>query len=149
MVTVRPATIADVPALCGLLAHLFAQEAEFSPDAATQSRGLRQIIEAPDSGTILLLSDGAEAIGMVNLLYLTSTALGGRVALLEDLVIAPGHRAAGHGTRLLQAAIDHARNQACLRITLLTDGDNVIAQCFYGQHGFERSAMVPMRLMLT
>ncbi|MDP3454292.1 GNAT family N-acetyltransferase [Methyloversatilis sp.] len=148
MPTLRHATPADVPGLCALLAQLFAQEAEFVADAATQARGLQRILEAPDSGDILVLAEDGCPVGMVSLLYLTSTALGSRVALLEDMVVQPGQRGRGCGSRLLKAAIDCARQRGCRRITLLTDGHNLDAQRFYRQHGFAGSDMKAMRLML-
>jgi len=85
---------------------------------------------------------------MVSLLFLPSTALGGRVALLEDMVVQPDARGGGAGSRLLAAATEFARSAGCLRITLLTDAHNAAAQRFYGRHGFARSAMIPMRLLL-
>ena len=148
MTPIRLAVEDDIPQLCGLLAELFAQEAEFSPDTAVQARGLRSIIASPDTGSILVAGEPGRVIGMVSLLYLTSTALGSRVALLEDMVVAASHRGAGHGDRLLDAAIDHARATGCRRITLLTDGGNAAAQRFYTRHGFARSGMLPMRLAL-
>jgi ribosomal protein S18 acetylase RimI-like enzyme len=148
MADIRRATTDDLPVLCALLGHLFAQEAEFTPDTDAQTRGLRRIIESPEGGDILVTCEHGTPIGMVNLLYLTSTALGSKVALLEDMIIAPAHRGAGHGNRLLDAAIAHARSQGCRRITLLTDGDNAIGQRFYARHGFIPSSMLAMRLML-
>jgi ribosomal protein S18 acetylase RimI-like enzyme len=85
---------------------------------------------------------------MVNLLYTVSTALGARVALLEDMVVAPQARGRGLGSALLTHAIAHARSQGCRRITLLTDGVNDSAQRFYARHGFTGSGMVPMRMSL-
>ena len=148
MYTLRHATSADIPDLCALLAQLFGQEVEFVADAATQARGLQRILEAPDSGDILVLAETDRPVGMVSLLYLTSTALGSRVALLEDMVVEPGQRGHGCGSRLLEAAIDCARQRGCRRITLLTDGHNLDAQRFYRQHGFAGSDMKAMRLML-
>jgi GNAT superfamily N-acetyltransferase len=145
---VTPATEDDVPALSKLLGVLFQQEAEFRPDPEQQSAGLRAILARADVGQVLVLRDGLEAIGMVSLLFLPSTALGGRVALLEDMVIRPDARGVGGGTRLLAAATEFARSAGCLRITLLTDAHNAAAQRFYGRHGFLRSAMIPMRLLL-
>lgn len=84
---VSAATRADVPALCALLGELFAQEAEFAPDARAQSRGLGRIIDDPAIGTVLVARRGDEVLGMVSLLYTVSTALGERVALLEDMVV--------------------------------------------------------------
>ena len=148
MTPLRPAPIDDLPGLCALLGHLFAQEIEFTPDAATQSRGLRRILDAPDSGDILIQVEHGLPVAMVSLLYITSTALGSRVALLEDMIVAPEQRGGGLGGHLLQAAIDCARRRGCRRITLLTDGDNLDAQRFYGRHGFVRSDMCAMRLIL-
>jgi GNAT superfamily N-acetyltransferase len=148
MTPIRLAVEGDISQLCGLLAELFAQEAEFSPDAAVQARGLRAIIASADTGSILVAEEHGRIIGMVSLLYLTSTALGSRVALLEDMVVVAGHRGVGHGDRLLDAAIDHARAVGCRRVTLLTDGGNADAQRFYMRHGFARSGMLPMRLLL-
>ncbi|MEZ5451464.1 MAG: GNAT family N-acetyltransferase [Thiothrix sp.] len=146
--TITPATLADIPALCRLLDRLFTQEAEFQSDRAAQERGLTAIISQPHVGHILVARQDDETVGMVNLLYTVSTALGGRVALLEDMVIASEVRGQGVGSTLLAAAIDHARQQGCLRITLLTDLDNHVAQAFYRKQGFNTSAMMPMRLML-
>lgn len=142
------AVIADVPALCALLAELFAQEAEFDPDVQTQARGLQRIIEDPVVGTVLLARRGDAVLGMVNLLYTVSTALGARVALLEDMVVSRAARGNGIGSALIDAAITHARRAGCKRVTLLTDPDNDAAQRFYARHGFAHSNMRALRLHL-
>jgi ribosomal protein S18 acetylase RimI-like enzyme len=146
---ISQAIVDDIPKLCGILALLFEQEAEFRPDPKLQAAGLRRIIESPETGRILVLRDGPEIIGMVNLLFTVSTALGGRVAILEDMVVISEFRERGAGSLLLSEAVAFAKSQGCLRITLLTDKDNESAQRFYKSHGFYESAMVPMRLLLT
>lgn len=143
------ATLADLPELCELLELLFTQEAEFRPNRSLQSEGLRQIAAFPERGQILVMRRGSRVIGMVSLLFTISTALGGRVAILEDMVLRPECRGQGEGSNLLRAAIECARSAGCLRITLLTDSDNDGAQRFYARHGFTRSAMLPMRLILS
>lgn len=145
---IREATIADVPALAGLLAELFAQEAEFTPEAERQHRGLAAIISNPAVGCILLAEDNGRAVGMVNLLFTISTARGTPVAILEDMVVSRNERGHKTGSALMTAAIARARAQGCSRITLLTDQDNLPAQRFYARFGFTRSAMTPYRLML-
>ncbi len=142
------ASASQVPALSDLLSTLFAQEAEFVPNHAAQCRGLSLIIENPSIGHLLVAHAGERAIGMVGLLYTISTALGARVALLEDMVVAPPHRGAGIGSGLLRHAIAHARSQGCARVTLLTDETNSGAQRFYARHGFVSSPMKPLRLLL-
>jgi len=142
------ATEADLPVLCELLRELFTQETEFTPDRAAQHRGLAHIIANPRVGTILVAHQNDVLVGMVNLLYTESTALGARVALLEDMVVLPSARRKGIGTMLLQAAFQVARVEGCRRITLLTDASNAAAQRFYKRHGFGASPMVPLRLHL-
>lgn len=90
----------------------------------------------------------ASILGMVSVLFVPSTALGGRAGLLEDMVVAVDARARGIGARLLKAAIAQARQEGCLRLTLLTDADNEAAQRFYARAGFQRGAMRALRLRL-
>lgn len=142
------ATADDIPQLCILLAILFTQEADFQADVSKQSRALHQLIENPENGHILVLREGDSILGMVNLLFIVSTACGGRAALLEDMIIHPSWRGHGLGSKLLQAAIELAKNENCLRITLLTDRANHAALRFYQRHGFGMSAMLPMRMIL-
>ncbi|WP_417519818.1 GNAT family N-acetyltransferase [Minwuia sp.] len=148
MTIIRPATPDDLDAMVRLLGHLFAQEAEFAPDPEAQRRGLDLILNDADAGRLLVAERDGRHIGMVGLLYTVSTALGGRVALLEDMVVDPIARGGGTGRALLDGAIAQARADGALRITLLTDGDNAGAQRFYARAGFTRSDMVAMRLML-
>lgn len=142
------AQASDIPALCQLLESLFNQEAEFSPNREKQQRGLLKIMDNPELGFILVGKLDSAVIGMVNILFTVSTALGERVALLEDMVIAETYQNRGLGKALIEKAIAEARNQHCKRITLLTDKSNEAAQRFYQQHGFVQSTMMPLRLML-
>ena len=142
------AVSSDIPELCLLLDSLFIQEAEFKPDIELQALGLGAIIEGDEIGDILVAKDAGQIIGMLNLLYTISTALGSRVAILEDMVVAPQNRGLGVGSALLKYAIDFAKQKGCKRITLLTDNDNEAAHGFYQQHGFTESSMLVFRLFL-
>jgi len=139
----------DIPELSRLLTILFSQEEDFRPDESAQSKGLEMIIADPEIGQIILARRNGTVIGMVNLLYTVSTALGGKVAILEDMIVIPEARGSGAGSDLLKKAVEQARRDGCLRITLLTDRSNEDAQRFYRRHGFTMSAMTPLRLMLT
>jgi GNAT superfamily N-acetyltransferase len=86
---------------------------------------------------------------MINLLFTISTAEGGFVILLEDLVVHKEFQGHGYGSKLLQHAIDFARQKNFLRITLLTDRPENLAQEFFRRHGFHESSMIPMRLLIT
>jgi GNAT superfamily N-acetyltransferase len=107
-------------------------------------RGLRLILEQPARGRIFVLRNERMIIGMINLLITISTAEGGFVLVLEDLVVHRDHRGSGYGSRLLQHAIGFAREKKFLRITLLTDNPEE-SRRFYLKHGFVESEMKPMR----
>jgi GNAT superfamily N-acetyltransferase len=146
---IHPATLNDIPQLCALLAILFTQETDFRPDAKKQSAALREIIEHPETGRILVLRESDNILGMANMLFTISTACGGKVAILEDMIVHPSRRGNGLGSKLLQAAIALARREGCLRITLLTDRANDFAIRFYQRHEFRISEMIPLRLALN
>jgi ribosomal protein S18 acetylase RimI-like enzyme len=145
---VRQATAADVKPLSDLLALLFTDEVDFTPDAERQERALRLIVEQPDVGRIYCATDGDTIVGMVSILFTVSTAEGGRAAWLEDMVVHPASRGQGFGEQLLREAIKEARAAGCSRLTLLTDASNKAAMRFYRRAGFVRSQMVPLRLSL-
>lgn len=145
---IEPATLDDLSELTELLMGLFAEEADFTPNREKQLRGLRLILEQPSRGRIFVLRNHTKIIGMINLLITISTAEGGFVLLLEDLVIRKEHRGQGYGSQLLQHAIEFARQKNFLRITLLTDQPSE-SRKFYLKHGFVESGMVPMRYMFS
>ena len=142
---ISTARVQDIPNLCMLLNILFEQEKEFTPDEKAQIKGLNTIIETPEIGEIFVARDEENVIGMVNLLYTISTALGGKVAILEDMVVDKYARGKGVGSVLIDHVINHAKEKGCKRITLLTDVDNTSAQKFYIKHGFFISDMSILR----
>ena len=139
----------DIAQLAELLELLFAQEAEFVPDRKKQERALRMILEDPTRGRIFAARDGARVVGMVSVLRTVSTAEGGKSGLLEDLIVHPECRGRGIGSALLKFAIEAARADGMLRLTLLTDADNARAHHLYERAGFSFSSMRAMRLKLA
>jgi GNAT superfamily N-acetyltransferase len=148
-VVIEPATEADLDELSQMLGDLFSQESDFRPDRDKQLRGLRLIFEQPSRGRVFVLRRDGMIVGMINLLFTISTAEGGFVVLLEDLVVHKQYQAHGYGAMLLKHAIDFARQKNFLRITLLTDRPENKAQEFFRHHGFHESSMIPMRLLVT
>jgi len=148
-VVIEPATEADLDELSEMLGGLFSQEGDFRPDKDKQLRGLRLIFEQPSRGRVFVLRQNGAIVGMINLLFTISTAEGGFVILLEDLVIHKQYQGKGYGSKLLQHAIDFAKQKNFLRITLLTDRPENLAQEFFRHHDFVESSMIPMRLWIT
>ena len=145
---VEPATIEDLPALTELVMNLFTLSGDFSPDRAVQERGLQLILEQPNRGRILVVRNHHQIFGMVNLLFTLSTACGGFVILMEDVVIHPDHRGQGYGTMLVDYVAEFAKKKHFKRITLLTDRISAESQAFFTKRGFDYSKMIPMRRII-
>ena len=96
-----------------------------------------------------MLRENGTILGMINLLITISTAEGGFVVMLEDVIVHRAHRGKGFGEKLLQHAIAYARKKDFLRITLLADRLNDQGQHFFKSRGFVESKMIPLRLILN
>ena len=148
-VVIEPAIAEDLDELSSLLGELFSEESDFRPDKRKQLRGLQLIFEQPNRGRVFVLRSDRAIVGMINLP--DHDQHGGRRIrlLLEDLVIHREHRGHGYGTKLLEYAIEFAKQKNFLRITLLTDRPELRSQTFFRKHGFYESPMLPMRLLLS
>lgn len=144
MIRIVEATLSDAERLSELLNILFNQEHEFSPDTVKQLKGLKMILSDPHIGKIFVLKKEGYIIGMVSLLFTVSTALGEKVAWLEDMVIDPRFHRNGYGKMLLREVLERAKDFTCKRISLKTDADNERAQKLYQSLGFEYSTMKVM-----
>lgn len=143
------ATSDDLPHLADLLAELFALESDFIPEREKQLRGLRLILDNPALGRLFVLRAGGEVAGMANALITISTAEGGRVLLLEDVIVSREHRGSGLGRQLVEHVLAWAREEGMTRVTLLADRDNAPALDFYRRLGFEPSHMTVLRKTLS
>ncbi|MCH9813794.1 MAG: GNAT family N-acetyltransferase [Epsilonproteobacteria bacterium] len=149
MITIHKAELQDIPILCELLHILFSQEVEFVPDQTKQEKALCQIIESEIVGDIFVAKVEGKIVAMVNLLYTLSTALGGKVALLEDMIVHPAYQGRGIGSTLIDETMREAQKAGCQRITLLSDDDNHSAHRFYQKSGFSPSSMKSFRNLLS
>jgi len=135
----------DLPALVSLLGALFIQESDFAPDPAKQFDALRSILDDPAIGRLFVLRVDGRVGGMANALITVSTAEGGRVVLLEDVIVDSGLRGRGYGRMLVEQVFAWAAAAGMTRVTLLTDAENHAAQGFYARLGFTTSAMRVLR----
>ena len=129
--------------------NLFTVSSDFTPDRMVQERGLQLILEQPNRGRIFVVRNDDQIFGMVNLLFTISTARGGFVILMEDVVIHPSHRSQGFGSMLVDYVVEFARSKQFKRITLLTDSISAESQEFFKKRGFEHSTMIPMRKIIN
>jgi GNAT superfamily N-acetyltransferase len=139
----------DLPQLADLLAELFELESDFHPQRDKQLRSLRMILDDPTLGKLFVLRIDGKVAGMANALITISTAEGGRVLLLEDVIVGKEYRGGGLGRRLVEHVMAWAREQGMTRITLLADRDNRAALDFYRKLGFASSHMTVLRKPLS
>ncbi|MFT4639189.1 MAG: GNAT superfamily N-acetyltransferase [Verrucomicrobiales bacterium] len=146
---IEPATLEDLDDLTELVMDLFRLEEDFEPDRSKQEHGLKLVLEQPNRGRIFVVKTEHKIVAMVNLLFTISTAEGGMVILMEDLIVHPDHRRQGYGGRLLEHVVSFAQKRGFLRITLLTDRVSDASQEFFAEHGFGKSHMIPMRRTIS
>jgi len=82
---------------------------------------------------------------MCTLQTLISTAEGGMVGLLEDLIVAADFRHQGIGAKLLIEAVNWAECKGLKRLQLLADKNNLSALNFYQKQDWELTHLVCLR----
>jgi GNAT superfamily N-acetyltransferase len=130
-----------------LLQSLFRIERDFQCDVAKQRRGLAMLLQRPSQSYALVAEVEGKPIGMCLVQIVISTAEGGEVGLLEDMVIAPAWRGKGVGKRLLQSIVDWSHGRGLLRLQLLTDRENAAALGFYAAGGWSPTQLTALRRM--
>ena len=132
-----------------LLAVLFTIESDFTPNKEKQVRGLSALIGDPSGKTLVLAAiNNGIVIGMATVQTLISTAEGGRVGLIEDVIVDKGHRRMGIGTLLLKELVHWSRKARLKRLQLLVDLDNQPALDFYSSQRWLSTRFVCTRLPL-
>jgi ribosomal protein S18 acetylase RimI-like enzyme len=144
MITIRNAESSDVAQLAELLEELFAIEADFVFDRDKQVSGLKQLLDSGKDRVFVAESD-KRIVGMCSLQTLISTAEGGPVGLLEDLIVTAEFRHQGIGEKLLAAAVDQAERQGLKRLQLLADKNNLPALKFYEKQDWRQTQLICLR----
>jgi ribosomal protein S18 acetylase RimI-like enzyme len=146
MISIRAALSSDIAQLVALLQELFIIEKDFVFDAVKQTNGLGLLLKS-DKDCILVAesSNDNKVVGMCTIQTLTSTAEGGQVGLLEDLVVTSGFRHQGIGSKLLSEAVYWAECQGLKRLQLLADKNNQPALGFYQKQGWQSTELVCLR----
>lgn len=135
MITIRPATPADVPVVLRFVRELATFERE--PDAVRATEPL--LTEAlfgstPAAETVIAESDGAP-LGFALFFHNFSTWEGRRGLYLEDLYVTPAARGRGVGTALLRHLAVLAMERGCARFEWSVLDWNADAIAFYRSMG--------------
>ncbi len=97
---------------------------------------LRKLRPAADHAVFVAENGDGEVIGWlhVSVSYLVEVP---QRAEVNGLVVAEGHRSAGAGARLLQAAETWARKKKCVSMSVRSNVVRDRAHGFYERHGYE------------
>jgi GNAT superfamily N-acetyltransferase len=131
-VPVRTAAHDDVPALVGAYEWLFAPPGAQPPmwDPERAAERLRALIDGSDGEVFVADHDGA-IVGICTVTLDIESVRFGRRAWVEDLAVHPGHRSAGHGKALLDAAKDWGRSHGATHLELDSGEARADAHRFY------------------
>jgi len=118
-------------------------------DARTADETIAQVVRHPEAAVFVAV-EGAEVVGYVAMSHRPQMRLGGRLATIDELVVAASRREQGLGSRLVAAAVEHARSLHCLRVDVLQRRTREsYARDFYQNCGFEEQDSAVMRLLLN
>jgi ribosomal protein S18 acetylase RimI-like enzyme len=141
---VREARNDDIPALIGLLEELFSIEKDFFSGPEAQKRGLELLIRSADD-RIFVAEIDKNVVGMCSVQILISTAEGGKVGLVEDVVVSKNYQGHGVGRTLMSAIDNYAKELGLSRLQLLADKNNHLAIGFYKNIGWGNTNLICLR----
>ena len=143
----RKARPSDINQMTGLLKELFSIEDDFIFNEAAQRRGLSMMLDDNEKCCIMVAASEKQVIGMCSAQLLVSTAEGGMVALIEDMVVAKSYQRRGMGKRLLLSMEQWAYKKRAKRIQLLSDKNNINALVFYKKQKWAATQLICLRKM--
>jgi len=129
----RLATAADAAELARLL-HDFNTEFDIpTPGVEWLTARLRELL-AGDDTIAILAGDPAVALALVTLR--PNVWYAGRVALLDEMYVAPELRGQGIGSAVIELMLASVRERGAELVEINVDEGDVDAQRFYERHGF-------------
>ena len=121
------------------------------PDAALLAISRALIADPEREGVQLLARDEAThaAIGFATVYWTWTTTRGGRLAVMNDLFVAPDARGHGVADALILACRDRAAAHGAVDLEWMTALDNHRAQAVYDRVGGQRSQWLSYSLEIT
>ena len=146
----RRTTAADDLAVLEMFQALYREDP--SPDPVPDEqllRTLRALREEPVRGRAIVLESDGACVGYALLVTFWSNELGGEVANIDELYVAPDHRGRGAGTRLVeQLSRGELWGRVPVAIDLEVTPENDRARALYERLGFVVAKNTVMRRRL-
>jgi len=99
---------------------------------------VRNLVERPERGFVLLAFADGEAIGVAYVTFMYPLEFGGLSSWLEELYVVPARRQHGIGNKLLLAARKRARDHGCAAMDLEIEAEHARAAHLYDRDGFRK-----------
>ena len=115
-------------------------------DARAFDETLAQVVRHPEAAVFVAMA-GTDVVGYVALSHRPQMRLGGRLGVIDELVVTTARRDSGIGTQLLEAALVHARSLHCVRCEVSQSRiRDSYARRFYQERGFQEVDSALFRL---
>jgi GNAT superfamily N-acetyltransferase len=138
----RRAREADVPAIIALLADdvLGASRETRGPESLPRYIEAFRAIDADANQFLLVVADGRQIVGTLQLTFIAGLARGGlKRGLVEAVRVAGDRRGEKIGEAMFAWVLEKCRHEGCGIVQLTTDKSRTDAHRFYDKLGFEPS----------
>ncbi|URW76711.1 GNAT family N-acetyltransferase [Sphingomonas donggukensis] len=139
---IRPATLADVPAIVALMADdvngARREDASLPIDPAYEAAFAA--IDADPNQELIVAEQGDRIVGTVQISFLPGLAFRGALrGQIESVRIASDLRGHGLGRQLIEWAVARCRQRGCKFVQLTSQSDRTAAHRFYTRLGWDQS----------
>lgn len=146
---IGPASERDLEAV-RVLMRAYCDFYEVSPGDRGLEEMARALIAAADGDGMLLVARHGDGppIGFATVGWKWASTRGARIAVMEDLFVAPEARGQGAADALIEACADRARELGAPVLTWITAPDNHRAQAVYNRAGASSGTWLEYELEL-
>ncbi len=140
-IEIRPATLTDLDEILRLLPQMSARVTSAGAQIPMREKAaqiLAQILADEKIYLLMALPQGSQRLlGSLMLVIVPNLTYSGQPwAMIENVVVDQTARRSGIGRRLIEAAIQHANQQGCYKIQLIS-GPKAEQLAFYRDLGFQ------------
>ncbi|MFJ2771568.1 GNAT family N-acetyltransferase [Streptomyces sp. NPDC087300] len=137
---IRPAVVADLPAIVGMLADDPLGAVRESPDdLAPYVMAYERLTDDPNQHLVVAVRED-RVVGTLQLTIVPGLSRKGATrSIIESVRIHADERGSGLGTRFIEWAVEESRRQNCQLVQLTSDASRTDAHRFYERLGFSAS----------
>lgn len=137
---IRPAVVAELPAIVAMLADDPLGAQRESPDDLSPYIAPFERLAADPNQHLVVAVRGDKVLGTLQLTIIPGLSRRGSTrSIIEGVRIHSDERGSGLGTELIEWAIEESRRQDCQLVQLTSDVTRTDAHRFYERLGFEAS----------